>query len=200
MKVRTITEAKRRFQVRASGDKEAVHPDLRLAVLRINVAEGGKQAYEAVKEEYLHTDSIDGKEICLQALGQTIEFVNDFLDFQFSDHVKAQDVHSGSIALAANPKARDTLWQYLKDHWDTVYEKLPSSASVGDKYLKGTLQKFASFEKEKEIADFFKDKDTKGSNRDLVQVLDTIRGNAKYKQRDEQLVLEWLQAHGYVSG
>ncbi|KAI4227779.1 MAG: hypothetical protein L6R36_002132 [Xanthoria steineri] len=198
--VATIDEAKRRFQRYISGEKEAIHPNLRLPVFRINVAEGGKGAYQAVKVEYLDTTSIDGQEICLQALGrvQTAELVKDFLDFQFSDAVKVQDVHSGSIALAANPKARDALWQYIKDHWDVVYQKLSGNSVVLDRYLKNSLQKFASHEKEKDISRFFQDKDTKGFDRGLVQVSDTVRGNANYKERDEELLREWLRTHGYT--
>lgn len=170
-------------------------------MFRIGVTEGGKAAYEAVKNEYLQTTSIDGKEICLQSLGwvQTTDLVNDFLDFQFSDNVKVQDVHSGSLALAANASARDALWLYIKDHWDDVHGKLSGNAVVLDRYLKNSLQKFASHEKEKDIASFFEGKDTKGFDRGLVQVSDTVRGNAKYKERDEKLVLEWLQANGYAT-
>lgn len=105
------------------------------------MAEGGKEAYEAVKNEYMKTTSIDGKEICLQALGrvQTTELINDFLDFQFSNEVKVQDMHSGSVALAANPKARDALWQYIKDHWDMVHGKLSGNAVVLGKQLSEQL-------------------------------------------------------------
>ncbi|KAL8712788.1 MAG: hypothetical protein Q9220_002996 [cf. Caloplaca sp. 1 TL-2023] len=199
--IATIDEAKHRFKRYISGEQKAIHPSLRLPVFRINVAEGGQEAYEAVKNEYLSTTSIDGKEICLQALGrvQTPDLVNDFLDFQFSDNVKVQDAHSGSIALAANSKARDVLWQYIKDHWEAVHGKLAGNSVVLDRYLKNSLQKFASHEKEKDIAEFFKDKDTKGFDRGLVQVADTVRGNANYKERDEMLVLEWLKTHGYAA-
>lgn len=129
---------------------------------------------------------------------QTTELVNDFLNFQFSDAVKVQDVHSGSIALAANSKARDALWQYIKDHWDVVHNKLSGNSVVLDRYLKNSLQKFASHEKEEDISTFFQNKDTKGFDRGLVQVSDTVRGNANYKKRDEERVLEWLRAHDYV--
>ena len=173
---------------------------MRLAVFRISVAEGGKSAYEAVKQEYLNTTSIDGKEICLQSLGrvQTADLVKDFLDFQFSDKVAIQDTHTGSIALAANPKARYALWEYIKENWEKVHEKLSGNSVVIDRYLKTTLQKFASHDLQKDIATFFRDKDTKGYDRGLVQVSDTVRANANYKERDEKLVLEWVQAHGYA--
>ena len=171
-----------------------------MPVFRINIAEGGKAEYEAVKQEYLNTSSVDGKEICLQSLGrvETPELVRDFLEFQFSDQVAIQDVHSGSAALAANPKARDVLWHWLKDNWKVVYAKLSGNMVVLDRYVKNSLQKFASHEMDKEITEFFSGKDNTGYDRGLVQVSDTIRGNANYKDRDQQLVREWLKAYGYT--
>lgn len=162
--------------------------------------EGDKTEYEAVKQEYLNSTSIDGKEIGLQALGQvqSTDLVNDFLDFQFSDKVAIQDAHTGSVALAMNPKARDALWAYIKAHFDTIHAKLSGNSVVLDRYVKTSLSKFASHEVEQDIAAFFKDKDTKGYDRGLVQVSDTVRGNADYKERDEKLILEWLKAHGYA--
>lgn len=40
--------------------------------------------------------------------------------------------------------------------------------------------------------------DTKGYDRGLVQVSDTVKANANYKERDQELVLEWLKVHGYA--
>lgn len=195
-----ITEAKRRFEAYVSGDRTAIHPSLRAAVFRTVIAEGGKTEYEAVKDEYLNTTSVDGKEICLQSLGrvQSADLVKDFLDFQFSDKVAIQDTHTGALSLAANPKARYTLWQYVKENWEAVHKKLSGNSVVIDRFLKNSLQKFASHEVEKDIAAFFKDKDTKGYDRGLVQVSDTVKGNANYKERDEGLIIEWLKAHEYA--
>lgn len=200
MKARTVVEAQHRFKAYQSGDRKAVDPSLRRAVFSIVVREGGEPAYKAVQEEYLTTTSIDGKETCLIALGkvQTADLANKFLDFQFSDQVAIQDVHTGSVALAANPKARNELWKYIKENWTAVHKKLSASVVATDRYFKTTLSKFASHEIEKDIAAFFKDKDTKGYDRGLVQVSDTVLANASYKERDEQLVLEWLKAHGYA--
>lgn len=164
------------------------------------VREGGKAAYEAVLSEYTNTTSIDGKETCLLALGkvQSTDLVNSFLDFQFSDKVALQDVHTGSVSLAANSKVRNALWEFIKENWDTVSKKLSASGVVMDRYLKTCLSKFASHDVERDIAAFFQDKDTKGYDRGLVQVSDTVKANANYKERDEALVLEWLKAHDYI--
>ncbi len=171
-----------------------------MPVFRINVTEGGKAAYEAVKQEYRNTISVDGKEICLQAMGrvQTSDLVKDFLEFQFSGQVAPQDAHSGSTALAANAKARYALWNWIKENWGLVHERLSGNMVVLDRYLKNSLQKFASHETEKDIKEFFNDKNNTGYDRGLVQVSDTIRGNANYKERDERLVLEWLKDHAYA--
>ncbi|KAI9831082.1 MAG: hypothetical protein M1826_003980 [Phylliscum demangeonii] len=197
-----IQEAQRRFRLSVSGtDPSAVHPNLRSAIFRIAIAEGGSAEYEAVKAEYLHPSTVDGKEICLQSLGRvpTAELATDFLDFIFSAHVAMQDKHSGAIALAANAKVRLGLWQYLKLHWTTtVQAQLAGNSVVMDRFLKQTLTKFASHEVDRDIAEFFRGKDNRGYDRALGVISDTIRGNATYKERDEALVLEWLKAHGYA--
>jgi len=196
----TIAEAKRRFQKFTSGDRDAIHPSLRSAIFRTVISEGDETEYEAVKQEYSQTTSIDGKEICLQSLGrvQNPALAKDFLSFLFSDKVAVQDVHSGAASLAANPKARGVLWEYIKENWDTVHKKLSGNSIVLDRFLRMSLSKFASHEVEKDIAQFFSTKDNRGYDRSLGVIADTIRGNANYKERDAKLIKEWLSAHGYA--
>lgn len=169
-------------------------------MFRTVIAEGGDAEYRAVKQVYATTKSIDGKETCLFSLGkvQSTDLIKDFLDFQYSDEVASQDLHTGSIALAMNAKARTALWSYIKDNWIRVSQKLSSNPVVMDRYIKTCFSKFSNHETEQDIVAFFKDKDTKGYDRGLVQVSDSVRANADYKERDERLVLEWLQAHHYV--
>lgn len=200
MQTRTIAEAKRRYEAYQKGDTKAINNSLRSAVFQIVVREGGNAAYESVQKEYLNTTSIDGKETCLLALGkvQTTSLVNEFLEFQFSDKVAIQDVHTGSFSLAANSTTRNAFWAYIKEHWAPVSKKLSGNPVVMDRYLKTTLSKFASHEFERDVAKFFEGKDTKGYDRGLVQVSDAVKANASYKERDQLLVLEWLKAHGYV--
>lgn len=153
-----------------------------------------------MKEEYFKTDSIDGKEICLAALGRTKnpELVNDYLDFVFSDKVAVQDVHNGAASLAANSKVRGLLWEYIKDNWSAVETRLSANNVVFERFVRIGLSKFADHSIADDIASFFQNKDTSAYDRALVIVSDSIRTNARYKERDEKLVLEWLAAHGYA--
>lgn len=196
-----IEEAKKRFQLWASGqDEEAINPNLRSAIFAINVSEGGRKEFDRVKEEYLKTDSVDGKEICLSSLGRTKdpELVKEYLDFLFSDKVAIQDIHTGAASLAANSKVRHLLWEYMKNNWGPVSARLSSNNVVFDRFVRLGLAKFTDHAIAEDISSFFQDKDTGAYDRALVIVSDSIRTNARYKERDEKLVLEWLQAHGYA--
>jgi len=202
MAARIIAEAKKRFEAYTTGnDMSAIHPSLRIAVFRIAINEGGREEYEAVKEYFRTTNSTDGKEIALQSMGrvQTAELARDFLDFTFSPAVAVQDAHSTGISLAQNPSTRGLLWEYIKEHWDSkVYPTLSGNLLVLERFLKFSLNKFASFEVERDIQKFFEGKDKRGYDRGLGVVVDTITAAAKYKERDAALVREWLSAHGYL--
>lgn len=191
-----IDEAKRRFKLYASGeDRSAIHPNLRLAVFRIAVAEGGEEEYEAVIHEYLSTMTVDGREICLSALGRERkpELIQKVLNLILSDKVKTQDKHTPAISLASNHRARRALWEFIKANWETVYKQLSGNMVVLDRFLKNTLNKFASQEVLDDIQDFFKDRDNSGYERGLDIVSDTVRGNISWVKRDGSAVEEWLE-------
>ncbi|KAB8072832.1 peptidase family M1-domain-containing protein [Aspergillus leporis] len=198
---KVVAEAKRRFELWTTGqDKGAIHTNLRSVIFGINVSEGSRDAFDSVKEEYLKTDSVDGKEICLAALGRTkdADLVKDYLDFVFSDKVAIQDVHNGAVSLAANSKVRHLLWAYMKNNWKTVEACLSANNVVFERFVRMGLSKFADQSIGADITSFFQNKDTSAYDRALVIVSDSIQTNAHYKERDEKSVLEWLHAHGYA--
>jgi aminopeptidase N len=197
-----VEEALRRFDLYISGeDKTAIHPSLRKGVFSISIKERGEPAFKAIQNEYLTTTSIDGKEICLQALGriQTPELAQEFLSFIFSDKVAMQDKHSGIVALASNAKVRPEVWTFIRKNWDShVHPTLSGNMVVLERFLRLGLNKFADEKVADEIAAFFKDKDNRGYNKGLDVIDDTIRSHAKYRGRDEKVVREWLSANGYM--
>jgi aminopeptidase N len=153
-----------------------------------------------VKNEWSITSSVDGKEIALAALGQIQDsktLLSDFLSFM-SSVVAVQDIHTAASALAANSKTRTGLWSYIKKNWEMVREKLGGNMVVLDRFLKLSLEKFTDLETEQDIAVFFKDKDNRGYDRTLGVVSDTIKGRARYRKRDREILLEWLKAHNYA--
>jgi aminopeptidase N len=197
---RTIAEAKRIFQLWASGEPNAIHANLRSAVFGLNVSEGGRDEFDKVKDGFRKTESVDGKEICLASLGRTRDaaLVHEYLDLIFSDEVAVQDMHSGAASLAANPKARHLLWEYMKNNWTPVSARLASNNVVFERFVRLGLARMADEALASEIIAFFEDKDTGAYDRALLIVSDSIHTDARYKARDEASLLEWLQAHGYA--
>ena len=195
----TVSESQKRFKSFIDGDKKAIHPSLRAAVYRIAIKFGGNDAYKAVQNEYMTTTSVDGKEITLQSMGQvqTADLAKDYMTFGF-DKVAIQDLHSVGGSLANNSKVRDNVWFYVKENWPMIREKLGGNMVVLERFLRTSLQKYATFEMEKDIDAFFKDKNKGGIDRGLAVVSDTVKGNAKYRERDVEVVREWLKAHGYL--
>lgn len=196
---RVVAEAQKRFKSFTEGDAKAVHPSLRAAVYRISVKNGGEEAYKAVQKEYLTTKSIDGKEITLASMGQvqSPELAADYLKFAFAGNVAIQDLHTVGGSLGNNSKVRATVWEYIKANWPMIREKLGGNMVVLERFLRTSLLKFSSFEVEKDIEKFFADKDQTGYDRGLAVVSDTIKGNARYRERDLETTREWLRAHGY---
>ncbi|KAF2718561.1 hypothetical protein K431DRAFT_305979 [Polychaeton citri CBS 116435] len=197
----TIQEAQKRFKAFTEGDKKAIHPSLRNAVYKINIKTQGRAAYDALIKEFETTTSIDGKEIILLSLGlvQDSALAHEYLDFGFnSGKVAIQDLHSVTIAVAGNSKVRNDVWEYIKSNWGGIYQKLSGNMVVLERLVRTSLQKYASSAIEKDIDGFFKNKDVTGYDRGLAVASDTIKGNASYKERDLEIIREWLKVHGYI--
>ncbi|KAI5787071.1 peptidase family M1-domain-containing protein [Geopyxis carbonaria] len=195
-----ITEAKRRFKLYISGeDRSAIHPNLRLAVFRIAMAEGGQAEYDAIITEFHSTITVDGREICLAALGCTQDpaVVLQVLDLILSESVKVQDKHTPAISLSNNGSARYKLWNFVRESWPKVYKQMSGNMVVLDRFLKNSLNKFAQEKEMHEIRDFFNGKDNTGYDKGLNVVYDSIRGNSNYVSRDQEVLEEWLKSRGY---
>ena len=195
-----ISEGKKKFERWEAGDAKAIHQNLRGVVFNLAVANGGEKEWNAVKAELIKTTSVDGKEICIQALGRSKspKLANALLEFVTSEEVPIQDAHGGVSAVGNNNETRDVAWTFTKTQWKRVLERLGVSNICMDRWVKMGLVNFSEYDVGEDIKSFFSDKDTKAFERSLEVVQNTIAGNAAYKQRDEALVLEWLVAHGYA--
>jgi aminopeptidase N len=185
------------------------NPNLRTAVYRAGIKANPQKAVEALKKEWYHGTSVDGKDMCLSALGHVRDpelLTESVLPFLFnssppapaSDSVPSGDMHSLGGPLAANSAARPLLWKYTQDNWEQATAKMANPV-VLDRFVKLTLNKFTDAKYVDEIDAFFADKDTSSYNRTLEQVKDAVRGKAAYRSRDAEVIKEWLVASGYSS-
>lgn len=128
---------------------------------------------------------------------QDLALLPDYLDFLFHE-VATQDKHTGGMALAANPRTRAEFWKYIQENFEEIYKTLSKNMVVLDRFLKISLSKFSDRETEKGIAKFFEGRDNRGYDRTLGVIRDSILTRASYRERDGEVILEWLKSHGYA--
>ena len=129
---------------------------------------------------------------------QTAELCREYFNFYMSDRVAIQDIHSPGTMLGGNAKTRNVQWECIRDNWETVKAKTAGSSVVMDRYLRLSLNKFANRRVGEEIKTFFEGKDNRGYDRSLGLIQDAVQSNSAYKERDEGVIGEWLEAREYV--
>ncbi|KIW12561.1 hypothetical protein PV08_09838 [Exophiala spinifera] len=196
-----VREVKCRFRSWKSGDHGSINRNLQAPIFGISVAKGGEEEYLDVKAEYIRNQSIDGREICIAAMGRTSisTMARDFLDFTFlsEDNIPLQNVHFVAIALANGP-CSSVLWEYTKENWETVYKRLSTNSVALTLFIESGLSCFDELAVEKDIADFFAAQDIPGIENPLQVVSDHIKMNAAYKTRAASEIRPWLQANGLL--
>ncbi|KAH8677603.1 peptidase family M1 [Xylariales sp. PMI_506] len=200
---KALEEGTRLFESWAK-DGVALNPSLRSVIYRAGVRSNPAEAFDVLKKESALTKSVDGREMCITAVGyiRDADLINNkvipFLFGTESDSVPPADIHALGSVLSTNLVARPLLWRYIQDNWNSVQAKAPNP-TVLERFLRMTLNKFTDVKYVDEIDAFFKDKDTAGYDRTLEQAKDAIRGRAAYRQRDAAALKEWLTTHGYSS-
>ncbi|KXJ86067.1 putative aminopeptidase [Microdochium bolleyi] len=178
------------------GGRHTFAPSFRGAVLGFAVANMGGHAYAAVKASYLEDTTIDGKEVCLAALGRVSDaaLARDLLEFVFSGQVALQNVHLAFASLGASGKGRVYLWEYVKARWDMVYGRLSKCAVVLNWCLDMGLSHSDDLKVRRDIEMFFADKDTSAFHRTLLVVLDRIKANAAARAKISPQLEEWAKS------
>lgn len=205
----TSTAFQRWSDYQAKSAEAPISADLRSPVYRAAILRDPAGAVARLKEEWFTTPAIDGKEVCLQALGHTSDAAiikSVLLPFLFnasppaaaSDSIPGGDMHILAGVLAGNRVGRPLLWAYLRDNWDQFNAKLGGNPILVDRMVNVSLPKFTDVESLGDIEKFFAGVSTKGFDRTLEQVKDKIRGRVAYKTRDAKGVKEWLVSNGYA--
>ena len=200
-------EALKRFEAHSISGTE-IHPNLRTPIYRAAIKASPEAAVKFLKSLWFSTSSIDGKDICLSALGHTRDtklLESEILPFLFnisppappSNSVPSGDMHMLASSLAANSVARTMQWDFMRQNWPDVEKKMANPV-VLDRFIKLSLQQFTKESAVDEMVDFFEDKDTSAYARTLETVKDKVRARSRFRVREEKELLKWLKAQGYA--
>lgn len=210
-KCNSVTEeALKRFKAYAAAPTEnKLQADLRSPVYRVALKADPAGTASFLKNEWYEAPAVDSAQVCLGVLGSCDNesvIKSTLLPFLFnvsppapaSESVPPADVHILATALSANRVGRPLLWDFIKNNWAQIEEKIGGNPIVLDRFVNVSLSKFTSYKDVEEIEAFFKDKDTSPYNRTLESAKDKVRGRAAYRERDAAVLKEWLVANKYA--
>lgn len=100
--------------------------------------------------------------------------------------------------LRGHREGAEALWAWFTENFDVLAKKFPAALTMLGTLVSLCSNNFTTHAQAQEVADFFKNKDTKGFDRSLAQSLDAIAAKASWVERDHEDVKEWLKASGYL--
>jgi aminopeptidase N len=112
-------------------------------------------------------------------------------EYIYSDRIRTQDLPSVASAVFTDPATRANAWSALKAHWADVEKRAP--ASLGR--ISAATSNFCDADSRKEVEAFITAHPTRGSQRVLARVLDSIDNciafrNAQQKSFNSELMRE----------
>jgi hypothetical protein len=183
-------------------DMSAIPPDLRFPVFEIVLrTTEGVQEYEDIVNYYRETFIPGEKVVALSVMGygNSLELVRRTLAFAMSPEVRTQDILSAIATLRSSVIGRAELWNFMRHHWDVLYERHCDDIGFLDYFVLLSIESFSTLERYREVQAFFASKDTTAYDRILATCLEGIRMNILWLERDCKDVEQWLRTNGYLS-
>ncbi|ONI33136.1 hypothetical protein PRUPE_1G407900 [Prunus persica] len=178
----TIDEASRRFHAFLDDrNTPLLPPDIRraayVAVMQ-RASASNRSGYESLLRVYRETDLSQEKTRILGSLASCPDpnITLEVLNFLLTPEVRSQDAVYG---LAVSSEGRETAWTWLKANWEYI-SKTWGSGFLITRFVSAIVSSFASFEKVKEIDEFFKAYPNPSTTRTLKQSIERVQINAKW--------------------
>jgi aminopeptidase N len=108
--------------------------------------------------------------------------------------VRQQDYPRFFSALLANPAAQQSAWNYLKEHWEALAEKV---TTFGGRGAVSALANFCSAEQQQDVKQFFSAHRVPGAERALQQSLEQMNNCIEFKQTQQKNMDQWLAEQNF---
>ena len=198
---RTKAAAFDMFEKFTNGDRKALHPNLRGPVYSVVLQYGGEKEYNTIVKEYETGKNSDERNTALRSLGRARDpkLIQRTLEYSMSKEVKDQDIYLPLAALRTHREGIEAFWAWMKDNWERLVKKMPPSFTLLGSVVTMGTSGFTHEDQLKDVEAFFKERSTKGFDRNLAQSIDSIRAKIQTINRDGKDVEEWLKENKYLS-
>ena len=197
---KVIEAAQSMFKSFASGDRKAIHPNLRASVYAIALQNGGTPEFEALLAEYRRAVDADERNTALRALGRvrSPELIKRALELPLGEEVKNQDIYMPLLGLRAEPDGVEALWTWMTENWEELKRRCPPGLTMLGTLIKICTSEFGTQEQLEKVVTFFKEKDKAGFKMALEQSLDSVRARIGWVGRDGEDVKKFLRSEGLL--
>ncbi|QPG75733.1 hypothetical protein FOA43_003093 [Brettanomyces nanus] len=195
-----VAAADKMFADYVAGDKEAIHPNLRVSIFNSIASKGGEKEFKQLVSIYEHPQSMDEKIAALRSLGRFEDsaILSRVLSLLLDGTVRSQDIYIPLQGMRIHKLGVEMLFKWMCEKWDTLCHMLPPGLSMLGSVVQLCTSGFTKEEQYKKVEEFFQTKDTKGFNQGLAQALETIKSKSGWVARDSKDVEAWLKANGYL--
>ncbi|KAM1021901.1 hypothetical protein ACFX2J_042737 [Malus domestica] len=180
----TLDEASRRFHAFLEDrNTPLLPPDIRkaayVAVMQ-RTSVSNRSGYESLLRVYRESDLSQEKTRILGSLASCPDpnITLEVLNFILTPEVRSQDAVFG---LAVSNEGRETAWTWMKDNWEHI-SKTWGSGFLITRFVSSIVSPFASFDKVKEVDEFFNARRNPAITRTLKQSIERVQINAKWVQ------------------
>lgn len=154
---------------------------------------GGADEFEVLKNLYVRTDMSEEKNRIGRALAafRNKTLLKKALAFSLSKAVRSQDALRFNAAVGANPLGGEVNWECMKANWKQYLEMYGQGGHLLSQ-LVDSLSRLSSFAAAKDVEKFFKTHPAPGAERTVQQVIEHIRTNALWIERDTEDIKTFL--------
>lgn len=103
------------------------------------------------------------------------------------------------LTLRTDATGSEALWAWAQKRWEDIEAKLFASLGIFGVIAGIMIQGLSSRKHLQEIEVFFNGKDTSKYDKQLALVLDSLKANIAWVERDGDDVREWLKDNGYYA-
>ncbi|MBI3328860.1 MAG: M1 family metallopeptidase, partial [Nitrospinae bacterium] len=188
-----LQEGRDRF-ARFVHDPQAVHPDLRSAVLNLAAMGGDAATYETLREVERRATLQEEKLRALTALTQfrERELLRRALELSLTPEVRSQDTVRVVAGVAANAHGRELAWEFAKGHWEEFDRRYGGGGFLLIRLIESVTSHFTTLEKAQEITEFFQVHPVPSAARTVQQSLERIRINARWLAHNRESLAAWF--------
>jgi aminopeptidase 2 len=194
-----VSAAREMFAKYISGEKSAIHANMRRAVFIISVYHGEETDFDTLLKLFKSSTVVDENEDALRALGATrhAACIQNLLSLLLTSDIKTTELTRPLVLLATHPEGISHLWAWAKKHWKALEEKLGTSLGMLGALASLVTRGVGTREALDDIRSFYEGRDG-AFQRKLGQSLEKIDGKIRWLERDSVDVDEWLESNGFV--